>query len=63
MSKYGQQFLESNAILAAQEEDEVELDKILSQMTDGEMARLASGCDVLIRALRRWRGAGVDLGS
>lgn len=58
MAKYGTQFMESEAILAAQSEDWNEVDKILSRMTERELDDLVGACIELGRRASRWRHVG-----
>lgn len=58
MAKYDTQFMETEAILAAQQEDWVEVDRILSRMTDRELDELSHASIMLARRIAEWTKAG-----
>lgn len=47
MSKYGTNYLETEALLAAQEGDQEELDRLLAQMLPGELTNLSNAAENL----------------
>lgn len=57
MTKYGTNFLETEAILAAQEGDEETLKRILDEMLPGELRSLATAADFLSGEAREARRA------
>jgi len=58
-SKYGTTFVESEAILASQADDAVEVERLLGSMLPGERRELSSACyrllDAITEADREWR--------
>lgn len=58
MSRYGTQFMESEAILAAGADDWTEVDKVLSRMTEKELLQLENACLDLARRALEWVSSG-----
>lgn len=56
--RFGTNFLESEAILAAQEEDDNEIDRVLAQMTENELITLDNACHKLSGRIRLWLQSG-----
>lgn len=60
--KWGTNFLETEAILSAQEKDDNGMDASLSQMTEQELIVLDNACHKLSSRIRLWlQSGGVEL--
>lgn len=59
--RYGTNFMESEALLAACAGDHNHADRMLSQMTDTELESLRRGSQWLYMQIQLWqRGGGID---